>query len=323
MGTEARDLQAQFPTTPIDAFLEILSPTVRLLVRNGVLFEQAQAALVRMYLAAAAQFLESAGQPKSEVRLRVLTGIGRAHVHAFLSDALAHPVTQNRMDEVYEPGRLLTAWVTDSRFLLPVIGSPRDLPIASIPPGVGFLTLAAEFAPSFEAGALLDELVRLGNIVFNDERTMVRLVKREYMPTGDSPAQILRMANVAKHLMGTLEHNRVANPGLQWFERGAQADFPISPADARAFDELVRTEGQRLLELFDQWLSEREPDYLTGIRAGANLFHYDEPMLGSRSAQPSAQSADIGGGHANDGLPKEIDLLQGFLSARDQGKDQS
>jgi Family of unknown function (DUF6502) len=323
MGTEAPDLQSRLANAPIDAFLEILPPIVRLLVRNGVLFEHAQAALVRMYLNEAVQYLESAGQPKSEVRLRILTGIGRTHVHAFLSDAMPEPELQNRIDQVYEPGRLLTAWVTDNRFLLPVIGSPRDLPIVSRPPDASFLVLAAEFAPSFEPGALLDELVRLGNVVLNDERTTVRFVKREYLPAGDSPAQILRMANGAKNLIETLEHNRAANPGQQRFERGAQADFPISPSDARAFDDLVRTEGQRLLELLDQWLSEREPDYLTGARSGANLFHYVEPMTGGALAPPSAAAAKSERDRAENGSPKEIDLLEGFLSARDQAKDES
>jgi hypothetical protein len=313
MTTTARDSQARSANAPIDALLEILGPIVRLLVRNGVLFDHAQSALIRMYLDEAVRHLESSGQPKTEVRLRVLTGIGRAHVHAFLSEAMPEPERHSRIEEVYEPGQLLTAWVTDSRFLLPVIGSPRDLPIAASPPAASFLVLASEFAPSFEPGALLDELVRLGNVVLNEERTTVRFVKREYLPAGDSPAQILRMANGAKNFIETLEHNRAASAGLHRFERSAQADFPISPSDARAFDDLVRSEGQRVLELLDQWLSEREPDYKTGLRSGASLFHYVEPIIGASSGPPEAQGSDSERADARS--PTEIDLLDGFLNA--------
>jgi hypothetical protein len=299
---------------PADALLTILAPVVRLLVRNGVLFERAQFALMQMYLEQGVQHLENRGQPKTEARLRILTGIGRAKVSAFLTDAVPASELLNRPDEVYELANLLTAWVTDNRFLLPVVGSPRDLPVDAEPPHPSFLSLVKEFAPSFEPGVLLDELLRSGNVLLNDERTTVRFAKREYLSSADSPAQILRLVNGARNLMEILEHNSSSNSAQQLFERSVQSNLPISPADALEFANLLKVEGQKLLETLDQWLCEREPDHLTGVRPGANLFHYF--ANGERVPSPGAvKKAETSPGGPQRKVPQEIDLLEGFLSA--------
>jgi hypothetical protein len=320
MTTELTGSQEFSEHVPADALLTILAPVVRLLVRNGVLFDQAQFALTQMYLEQAVRHLESNDQPRTEARLRILTGIGRTKVNAFLTEAIPLSMLRNRPDEVYELANLLTAWVTDNRYLLPVIGSPRDLPIDAPIPHPSFLSLVKEFAPSFEPGVLLDELVRSGNVLLNEERTTVRFLKREYLSSADSPAQILRLVNGARNLMEILEHNGSSNATQQFFERSVQSNFPISPADANDFGSLLKVEGQKLLEKLDQWLSEREADHVTGVRPGANLFHYVAGGLNT-AALSSHNQVNVSLSGTRPETKKEIDLLEGFLNAGSRDRE--
>lgn len=275
------------------------APLALMLARNGLGFWAAMRPLKRAYLRALLEHLSGKNLPATAGRVAIWSGLSKSEVTELL-EGLDRPELVGP-SKLHAVTALLTGWNTDSRFLLPFVGGPRDLllaPDVSDPEQPSFQELARTYAPHIPVAVLLEELVRLGNLSFNYELNLVRLNRREYLAGTDDQAQIEYVGLALANLAGTIVRNLHAEPEATRFERSVFSDFPLSSEAADNFNEFLKSSGKRFLEDIDKWFSEQEPASDQGTRVGASLFFFSDESGGfevssSRAAPRSSSSAPL------------------------------
>jgi hypothetical protein len=243
--------------------------------------------IYRAYVVATAEYFKERRWPVTTARLAVFTGLPRSHVEriqADLSDSIE--VEPSKFDQVT---RLLTTWHLDPRYVMPMLGEPRDLPLSAGPRDVSFQSLARECAPYLDPRELLDELIHVGAVAERAEPVeedgkseaermkFVRVLHRAFVPEPYDADAIERLGRIFAALAETLDTNfSQKGTSAERFERHVNADFAISAEDEAAFSALVRTLGQKFLEQLDAWLAARRRSSENGRRVGVELFHFVE-----------------------------------------------
>lgn len=311
----------------IRAVERVLRPIGRLLVRRGIGILHATELLKRAYLQAAADVAGEQGLPVTPKRLQLYTAIPRAEVDRLLQKVAAS------VD--YSEGnnaaicRVLTTWHTDRDYVLQFVDTPRELPIEAAADELSFARLVKECAPQLNPKDLLEELVRAGAVQIDPERSnVVRAKARTYIPEPFSESDSERFGEMLSSYAETMDVNsRKPGPGLGRFDRRVMSDFPISDEDEVEFHQLVRVEGQKLLERLDGWLAQRVPASENGRRPAAAIFFYartdvnadrleeQPPSTGTREAGPKETFID--GNNDDDAI---IDTLT-FKFKKSRGKE--
>jgi hypothetical protein len=257
----------------VRAVERVLRPICRLLVRRGIGIINAIELLKRAYLQGAADVAAEQGLPVTPRRLQLYTGIPRAEVERLRSTVAANVDLSE--DKIAAVSRLLTMWHVDHRYVLPFVDTPRELPLDGDDEAPSFATLAKECAPQFNPKELLEELVRANAVLIDPDTNKLHVVARTYFPEPFSETDSERFGAMLSAYAITMDCNtRKAGPGLGRFDRHTTADFSISLEDEEEFHRLVRTEGQKTLELLDAWLAGRERAPESGRRPGAAIFFF-------------------------------------------------
>ena len=121
----------------------------------------------RAYVEAATEYFAERQWPVTSPRLAVFTGLTRHPVEQVQADlSQSTEIEPSKFNQIT---RLLTTWHLDSRYVMPMLGEPRDLPFSAGPRELSFRSLVRECAPYLDAQELLDELLRLGAITIHSE----------------------------------------------------------------------------------------------------------------------------------------------------------
>ena len=199
------------------AYKKLLTPLVRILIRNGVSFEEFGVLAKRVFVEVAFGELEAIGE----------IDIAQAEILAGVSHQEAVRL-RRQGDPGYELGgnlarvtRILSAWHTDTRFTGPY-GLPLELPLESRTQK-DFRELAAYYCPELEPETLLRELQSIGAVKETDANWF-KVITRTYLPdTGD---------------LDSVEETR----GCDWqFRR----DNRSQPTRARSGTEIIRAHCRR------------------------------------------------------------------------------
>jgi hypothetical protein len=270
-------------------------PLARLLVRTGFSASGAMESIHRAYVVATSEFFREKDWPVTSARLAVFTGLTRHHVERIQGELSES--TEIEPSKFNQITRLLTTWHLDSRFVMPMLGEPRDLPFSASPREVSFQSLVRECAPFLDAQELLDELHRLGAITIHGERgeekdgrsegerkMLVRVRHRAFVPEPYDATAIERLGRIFAALAETLDGNfSQKGTSAERFERNVNADFAISPEDEAAFSAMARQLGQKALEDLDGWLATRKRVPENGRRVGVEIFHFVETGISDSS----------------------------------------
>lgn len=270
------------------ALQTLFVPLARLLVRTGFNASGAMESIHRAYVEAATEYFAERRWPVTPARIAVFTGLTRHQVEQVQNDLLrSAEIEPSKFNQIT---RLLTTWHLDSRYVMPMLGEPRDLPFAAGPKELSFRSLARECAPYLDPQELLDELLRLGAITIHSEspdeedgvseserRMLVRVHHRAFVPEPYDGTAIERLGRIFAALAETLDANfSKKGTSAERFERNVNADFAISAADEEAFSALARQLGQKVLEELDAWLAARRRSTENGRRVGVEIFHFVE-----------------------------------------------
>lgn len=251
------------------AFRLLFRPIARILLRDGVAWQELAAAAKAGYVEAATKTFGIRGRPTNISRVAILTGLTRREVRR-LRDQLEQGPTESfaRMNRAT---RVLSGWHQDGEFST---GKEEPLALAATGEGPSFERLCARFAPDVPATSMLKELRHVGAV---EERADGRVIARTryYMPVAADPEQILRSGGVFADLGKTIEYNlrrREDDPAR--FERRA-TNICMSPETVPAFREFIEAEGQAFLERVDAWLTAHEqPEDDDGPRVRLGLGAY-------------------------------------------------
>jgi hypothetical protein len=271
----AEQMAQQMKDTILGAFRQLLRPLVRILLRNGVSYDEFAETSKTVFVEVAERDFPrpDAGDPLSQIA--IVTGLSRKEA-ARITTAIADGsgVSTANLNRV---GRILAGWHQDPEFTGPY-GLPLELttegPLATFP------ELVERYCPDEDAGTVLDELRRVG-VASLQPGGRVRVLTRAYIPGSEDPASFQFMGLALRDLAETLDSNLNGNNETGYFERRVWTPAGIDPRDMPEFDGLVNTKGQEFLELLDNFLTSKETEAEQAriekkIRVGVGVFLFSD-----------------------------------------------
>jgi len=257
------------------AYRRLLGPLVRILIRNGVTFDEFTETARKSFVeVAGTDFAVTRGEEEThQNRIAILTGLEKSKVEEIWAE-LASPSdsNQNFLDICV---KLLHAWHTDANFTGPY-GIPLELNFDSNNKG-RFVELCEKHTPSIEPKVLLDELAKVGAVV-ETEKDWFKVLVRGYEPKPESPAGLEYLTRTVSDLVRTLDHNILEKDSKKkLIERHVYTEEGIRPEDLPRFAKFASEKANLLLYELDDWLSKLEgPDEFAEekISTGIGIFHY-------------------------------------------------
>jgi hypothetical protein len=249
----------------------ILRPIVRLLLRSGFSYQEFADVAKLTYAEVATREFGIRGRPTNVSRVAILTGFTRREARR-LRDLLDQE-TPGAGPSQTAASRVLSAWHQQPEFVSPD-GSPKLLARDGEAPS--FADLARRFGADVPPTALLKELRTAGAVeLTTDDR--VRVLQRSFVPRQfDAPLARIWGATVAD-LAETFSYNVLRRPQEPArFQRHA-VNVNVSRKAAAEFREIVRGEGQALLERMDAWLTRHESTAdEPKVRLGVGIYHIEK-----------------------------------------------
>jgi hypothetical protein len=215
------------------------------------------------------------GTPTRE-RIAVLAGVTRHQVDYYIDNEGALPSADPTMAAVLL--EVLQKWHTDSQYVGPY-GIPLELEFEATS-GRNVRRLVGMVDSKANPGLILEELIRVGSVVYSGEKHFRAVSRAFMMPESMSPQQIEYFGNALTRLATTLEHNMNPRNIEKRLERFVVADRGL-PVDAiPAFEEYARAKTADFLVDLDNWLipySSADSGSIERLSTGLNVFLYVEP----------------------------------------------
>lgn len=261
------------------AFRFLLVPLVRILLRNGISFNEISEVLKGAYARVAATDFAVPGRPMSYSRLSITTGIARRDFDRVLGE-------EERLRRALESNasriaNVLQGWHNDPEYMGPY-GFPRDLEFTkSAGGGPSFDDLVARYASDIQPQLMLEELMRVGAATVAEESGMIRVLKRTFIPEQMAPELIEVFARGVRRYVETIDHNLgEQESGKRRFERWVFPDYGIREEDWIPFNDMVRDRLQEVIEdLETQFVLFRKPregvDKVLSVGVGLYLYKDD------------------------------------------------
>jgi hypothetical protein len=257
------------------AVLRVLRALIRVLVRHGMTLPAFVDLAKRAYVDVALNDFAIPGRKPSVSRAAVLTGLTRKEAqriveeHGASADGTA-PMPENRA------ARVVAGWVRDAVFHGPD-GGPLPLRLEGAEPT--FATLVRRYSGDVPPRAVLDELLRVGNVE-RQEDGYVRLLTRAYIPRASDAAKLGILATDVPYLIGTIDHNLQSLEPSRFQRKVMYDNLPSEALDE--FRAVASRHAQELIELLDRWLADHDRDVnpaVSGsgrVRVGVGVFSFEE-----------------------------------------------
>ena len=234
--------------------IHILTPLVRILLRNGVAYGTFADIARKVYVDVGFHEAERLGQKTTISNVSILTGINRKEVKRLKeNEAFDTDRTLKRSNRIV---RVIAGWLNDEEFL-DADGNPKDLEIeGSI---ASFTDLVRRYSGDMPVVAMLNALQDRGYIAMTEDGKAV-LIKRSFAPTTDPEQKLNFLGTDTAELIETIDHNlQVEKAEDAWFQRTA---FNVN-VSCDSITELKKSIGKRaqsLLEEVDADLTQNETD---------------------------------------------------------------
>ena len=183
--------------------VKVLSPLVRIFLRNGISYKTASEWLRWTYTEVARSEFKLPGRIQSKSRIAILTGLSRVEVDRLLKSP--HPQMTTEIDQYHRASRVLDGWVHD-----PIYndedGNPLNLKFDGFAPS--FSSLVESYAGGVPPRSIKDELLRVKSI---SESTggLLSLQSTYFVMNDDEDTlyQFGMLGFATKSLMETIDHN--------------------------------------------------------------------------------------------------------------------
>jgi len=236
-------MQSDFRAALVHLCRRVLEPLVSILIRFGVSAGELKGIVDRVYVHAAANYLEEQGERVTYSRLAVVTGINRSVLPELLSASREGDFHPRSGTQLHRASRVLTGWYEDRDFqsrggkpaVLPITGERRS-----------FQHLVHRYSGGMYFQTVLSELERLGAVKRADASS-VRPVRRSLTAGGANAESVYSAGDVAGDLMTTLAHNLAAPDNEQLPVRSL-----VLEADSRSLPLYRAQVGRRADALLEQ-----------------------------------------------------------------------
>ena len=276
-------------TALLEAIEESLRPLMRAAFAYGVSYQDLVEVVRALYVNAIRERQRSQGQPSSESRLGLMTGVTRAEVVKLVASReereQQRALAARRTDQL---SQFLSRWHDDPQFSTPY-GAPLDL---SLQPEGAFRTLDQLIeASGIELGRdeIISYLVQAGCVEVRAKR-FVRCVSRTLNANREDIARILHVGRMMAAHNATLVRNLFAGEtGISFFESTTLSDFPLSLHGRDKFLAHLREDGTEFANELDRWILGKQDELSDpkGSHCGVSIFFFE--------AAKQMNSVDAGG----------------------------
>ena len=279
----------------LHALRRALRPIVRLLIRNGIRYDQFADVARGAYIESAVRDGIAASPKPTREQIALITGIPRQRVDHYIDDEGSLPEAKSTLTNVLV--EILHKWHTDPRYLSPD-GAPLALELDTAS-GPTFQGLIAEVTSQTKFELVLEELLQAKSITYSDERR-VRAVTRCFIWPQGGAASIEHFGTALTQLIETHEYNfNSAHSDNKRLERSVFADQGLNRDLLPKFQAHAQARADQLLLDLDDWLgrcadaNDEHPG--PRVETGVNVFLYVDPPPDTRAlstlAQPCRQEA--------------------------------
>lgn len=256
----------------------VLRPLIKLLIKYGYSHSEFAELAKKVYVDTAKAHFEIPNRKLTHSRISVLTGLSRKEV-VRLSElsgcSESIKLTPNRA------ARVVTGWLDDEDFL----DSNKQPKTLAIRGEQSFSTLVDRYSGDITAGAIVDELVRIGVAKQDKDNNTIQLVQHGYIPEGNDMEKMAVLSACAANLLETGEYNinRAEHESAR-FQRQLQFQ-QISPALAETFKQYSEQKSLELLLHYDEWLKQEKvkeedkspmPLNTTPLQIGVGIYHFED-----------------------------------------------
>jgi len=266
------------PSTLTATVVRLLTPLVRILLRNGMSFKAFSDVARRVFVEVGTRDFGIPGKKQTVSRVSILTGLSRKEVQHILEEQRV-PGGSEAGERYNRAARVVAGWVRDREFT-DAAGDPLPLP----PDGerASFAALVRRHSGDVPARAVLDELLRVG-AVERQEDGRIGLRARAYVPSTSELDKLDILGADAGDLIATIDHNLQRGAADPRFQRKVMYDN-VPRESAAAFRALSAGQAQALIEAMDQWLAECDRDLNPSVpgagrvRVGLGIYYFEENL---------------------------------------------
>lgn len=255
----------------LNACREFLRPIARLLLKNGVGYQEFADVCKSAFVQVASDDYGIRNRKTNMSRVAVMTGLSRKEVKKVRNALETDSGTPKY--RIRRPELILTKWHSEPAFLDDKT-QPKKIDFDG--EGATFQALVDQVGGDIPPKAMLNELLRAGSVV--REGNQLRVISRSYIPEPHDSEAIELAGGAIRHIISTINHNLDCDdPDTRFFERRVYSE--ILPKSQRArFKKLAREKGDVLLRDLHAWLSERE-EGLTSLQHSPST-ESDLPRIG-------------------------------------------
>lgn len=194
-------MQENFKQRILDAFLVVLRPVVRILLRYGIGYKEFAEVTKTVFVDIASSDFGLRGRPTNISRVAVMTGLTRKEVRR-LRDKV--DVGDNSISVKCTPlADVLHQWHAQPEFT-DSSGNPLVLPFSG--GEKSFTTLVRKYGGDIPAGAMRTEMKRVG-VVLEDDSGSLKVVGRAFRPDSDHENLVTLLVHGAYSLLSNIQHN--------------------------------------------------------------------------------------------------------------------
>ena len=257
----------------LDTLVRVLVPLVRLMIAKGVTFQTASELLKRVYVKAAQEHFVNDDAPTG-TRLSLLTGLNRKEIRRLTTEASQekHPA-----DMISYATAAHTLWRSGRRWRN-ADGKPKKLPRHTTGRQSSFDDLVRSITTDHRPSAVLEELMRLGHVVEDDEGR-VSLTNPEFISLQDFSDRVVLLGdNLEDHANAAVLNVLESEP--RFLERALFSD-ELSSESADALALMAREHWKRVqLDMVDSAVRAEKNDAAVGrttdTRIRVGMYFYSE-----------------------------------------------
>ena len=263
------------------ATLKMLYPIARVLLKHGVSHTEFSELARKAYVDVAFKDFRITGRKQTVSRVAVLTGLSRKEVVRLQYVKDVAPLAEK--GPLNRAARVITGWTIDPEFR-DAQGQP--LPLPSTREGASFATLIKRYSGDITAGAVLDELVRVGAVELREE--LLFLCTQAYVPRKSELEKLKIMGVCAADFLNTIEHNISTPDDDPRFQRAViYHDLPREVVDE--FKTLSAKKANALLLELNQWLAQKKRTtgkrtlFSTRLKTGLGIYFFEDKVAEDKS----------------------------------------
>ena len=229
----------------------MLRPLVKILLRNQVSVWEFIDQIKDTYVEVAEKDFAIEGKKNTVSRISVITGLSRKDVLR-IKTAMENNNHEDSQAKQNKAGSVLTGWLKDKDFT-DSKGNAVALPQSG---EISFDTLVKRYGGDITTRAVLDELIRNGNVVKNAQSGLLELKTFGYIPERNLEKMQV-MSKCARDFFETISHNLERDGHDAFFQRQlAYTELPKSLVDE--FREFSKEKSLEHLFELNRWLAEHK-----------------------------------------------------------------